>query len=234
MSLLTVNDRLTLGDKFKGTVRYIGRIKSKDGKWIGLELDDPVGANNGSVNGVRYFHCKDRHGIFIRYEKIREGLVCEPRDIGEPRTLEHQAHVYESKIRRLEETIEGLKNTEREEIVGLRRENEEIKKTILFLQRRMGLVEPERNEKVYSELKELAEESKKHVSDMVDLVSDVCEILNRGKTMRGSSVKECERHRVVFLVSRIIDGVLDGDMEAVEHFKKEFGDIMKKHGISVG
>ncbi|CAD25401.1 hypothetical protein [Encephalitozoon cuniculi GB-M1] len=234
MSLLTVNDRLTLGDKFKGTVRYIGKIKSKDGKWIGLELDDPVGANDGSVNGVKYFHCKDRHGIFIRYEKIRGGLVCESKGMdGDGEVPQDRIHFYESKIRRLEETIEALKSTEKEEIVELRRENEEIKKIILSLRERIGSEEPERNGSLYSELKEFVKNSRRQVYDMVELVSDISEILNRNRSIQRSSVRECERHRVMFLVNGIIDGVLDENAGVVERLRREFVSIMKSHGINV-
>ncbi|KAG5860030.1 CAP-Gly domain-containing protein [Encephalitozoon hellem] len=233
MSLLMVNDRLTLGDKFKGTVRYIGRIKSKDGKWIGLELDEPVGANNGSVNGVRYFHCRDKHGIFIRYEKIREGLVCEPREMGDGSKASQQAHLYEMKIKKLEETIEALRSAEKGEIVELRRENEEIKRIVLLLQEKINSKRADRDGKAYSELKELAEGSRRHISDIIGLVSEMSEALSRRGLARKKAIQECERHRVMFLVNRIIDGVLDDDAEAVERFKGEFESIMKKHGINV-
>lgn len=229
-----VNDRLTLGDKFKGTVRYIGKIKSKDGKWIGLELDEPVGANNGSVNGIRYFHCKDKHGIFIRYEKIREGLVCESRGVSaDGKISRDQIHLYELKIRKLEEIIESLKGTEKEEIVELRKENEEIKRIVISLREGTSSKKIDRDGRTYLELKELAEGSRKHISDMVGLVSDIGEILNRNESAKRRSVQECERHRVMFLVKRIIDSVLDDNMEAAEHFKGEFVNIMKKHGIHV-
>lgn len=36
------------------------------GDFVGVELDDPLGKNNGTVKGVRYFSCKPKHGLFVR------------------------------------------------------------------------------------------------------------------------------------------------------------------------
>ena len=54
----------------RGTVRFTGNTHFSAGKWIGVELDEPVGKNNGSVAGRVYFLCDDDHGIFVRQNQI--------------------------------------------------------------------------------------------------------------------------------------------------------------------
>jgi hypothetical protein len=54
-----------------GTVRFVGPVRSSQGAWVGLELDEPLGENDGSTNGVRYFHCSKKHGLFVRAEELR-------------------------------------------------------------------------------------------------------------------------------------------------------------------
>ncbi|XP_019849545.1 PREDICTED: kinesin-like protein KIF13B [Amphimedon queenslandica] len=53
-----------------GTVKFIGDTEFAPGEWIGVALDRPQGKNNGSVKGVTYFKCKDKHGVFVRRDKI--------------------------------------------------------------------------------------------------------------------------------------------------------------------
>lgn len=50
----------------EGTVRFAGPTKFAAGSWVGVELDEEVGKNSGTVQGVTYFSCKDKHGIFVR------------------------------------------------------------------------------------------------------------------------------------------------------------------------
>lgn len=37
-----------------GIIRYIGKTEFKEGDWLGVELDSPMGKNDGSVAG--YFN----------------------------------------------------------------------------------------------------------------------------------------------------------------------------------
>eukprot|EP00106_Octopus_bimaculoides_P019860 XP_014787302.1 PREDICTED: kinesin-like protein KIF13A isoform X12 [Octopus bimaculoides] len=53
-----------------GVVQFIGTVHFASGIWIGVELDNPEGKNDGSVNGSRYFKCRSKHGIFVRHDKL--------------------------------------------------------------------------------------------------------------------------------------------------------------------
>ena len=51
--------------------RFVGITEFAPGKWIGVELLDPRGKNNGSVNGKEYFKCADNYGLFLRSGQIQ-------------------------------------------------------------------------------------------------------------------------------------------------------------------
>ncbi|KAF6754161.1 dynactin [Ephemerocybe angulata] len=54
----------------RGVVRFVGSTSFQVGKWVGIELDEAIGKNDGSVQGVQYFTCRPNHGVFIRPSKI--------------------------------------------------------------------------------------------------------------------------------------------------------------------
>ncbi|KAI4189981.1 MAG: hypothetical protein L6R41_001089 [Letrouitia leprolyta] len=59
----------------RGSVAYIGPIHEipGNGPWVGVKLDEPVGKNDGTAGGKRYFHCEAQYGVFVRPEKIQVG-----------------------------------------------------------------------------------------------------------------------------------------------------------------
>ena len=44
-----------------------------EGFFVGIHLDEPFGKNNGSFNGVKYFECLSKYGMFLRPKKITVG-----------------------------------------------------------------------------------------------------------------------------------------------------------------
>ncbi|KAG5518874.1 hypothetical protein PMAC_002405 [Pneumocystis sp. 'macacae'] len=54
-----------------GWVRFIGQVKGlPEGIWVGIEYDAPVGKNDGSFQGVRYFSANENYGSFLHPDRI--------------------------------------------------------------------------------------------------------------------------------------------------------------------
>mmetsp|Transcript_87441 Transcript_87441/g.245448 ORF Transcript_87441/g.245448 Transcript_87441/m.245448 type:complete len:259 (+) Transcript_87441:65-841(+) len=61
-----VGARAFVMGKHRGTIRFVGETKFAPGNWIGVELDEPAGKNDGTVQGVSYFKCEPLKGLFCR------------------------------------------------------------------------------------------------------------------------------------------------------------------------
>lgn len=77
---IEVGKRCRVGgeDEKRGEVMYVGEVEEIPGglgKWIGVRLDEPVGRNDGSLKGKRYWG-KDgdaKYGVFVRPERVEVG-----------------------------------------------------------------------------------------------------------------------------------------------------------------
>jgi len=65
-----IGDRVMVGGTKPGVIMFIGETHFSTGEWAGVILDGPVGKNDGSVAGRRYFSCEVNHGIFARQSKL--------------------------------------------------------------------------------------------------------------------------------------------------------------------
>lgn len=80
---IEVGKRCRVGqeDTKRGEVMYVGEIEEIPGSggiWIGVKLDEPVGKNDGSLKGRRYWGessegSKPKYGVFVRPERIEVG-----------------------------------------------------------------------------------------------------------------------------------------------------------------
>ncbi|XP_064612124.1 CAP-Gly domain-containing linker protein 1-like isoform X3 [Liolophura sinensis] len=63
-------DRVMVSGTKPGTLRYVGETDFAKGIWAGVELDDPMGKNDGAVAGKRYFSCQPLYGLFAPVHKV--------------------------------------------------------------------------------------------------------------------------------------------------------------------
>jgi tubulin-folding cofactor B len=67
---------IKLGDRFEvrvpgqpvriATVKYVGTVDFSKGWWIGVRYDEPLGKNDGMVDGKRYFECYPKYGGLVK------------------------------------------------------------------------------------------------------------------------------------------------------------------------
>ncbi|XP_006560516.2 restin homolog isoform X7 [Apis mellifera] len=65
-----IGDRVWVGGTKPGAIAYIGETQFAPGDWAGVVLDEPIGKNDGSVAGCRYFQCEPKRGIFSRLTRL--------------------------------------------------------------------------------------------------------------------------------------------------------------------
>lgn len=63
---LAVGQTVELNDGRNAIIRFLGPTGFAPGEWIGVELDESTGKNDGSVKGDRYFDCEANYGMFLR------------------------------------------------------------------------------------------------------------------------------------------------------------------------
>lgn len=49
----------------KGVIQFIGSLEGREGTYIGVELESPLGSHDGKYKDKQYFTCLDKYGIFI-------------------------------------------------------------------------------------------------------------------------------------------------------------------------
>lgn len=75
-------------DTRRGVVKYVGNVKdipNGSGAWVGVHLDEPIGKNDGSINGTRYWGepSEMKHGVLVRPERIDIGDYPPMDDLGD-------------------------------------------------------------------------------------------------------------------------------------------------------
>lgn len=71
---MKVGDRVLInssGTAKLGTLRFLGTADFAKGEWAGVELDERIGKNDGSVGAKRYFQCEPMYGLFAPLQKVQ-------------------------------------------------------------------------------------------------------------------------------------------------------------------
>eukprot|EP00842_Homolaphlyctis_polyrhiza_P006108 jgi/Hompol1/6499/HPOL_002276-RA len=55
----------------RGVLRFIGEPQFSQGIWCGIELDEPTGKNNGTIQDVHYFDAQPNHGVFVQFPALQ-------------------------------------------------------------------------------------------------------------------------------------------------------------------
>jgi hypothetical protein len=58
----------------RGEIKFVGAVEGLGaGFWVGVQLDEPLGRNDGSYKGVRYFDAPNTFGSFVRPSLVTVG-----------------------------------------------------------------------------------------------------------------------------------------------------------------
>lgn len=69
---LNIGDHVLVGGVKEGILRFLGPTEFAKGVWVGVELPEPMGKNDGAISGKRYFQCEPKHGLFAPLPKVEK------------------------------------------------------------------------------------------------------------------------------------------------------------------
>ncbi|KAI9323316.1 hypothetical protein BX666DRAFT_43381 [Dichotomocladium elegans] len=95
---LQVGVRVLVHGENLGTVRFAGPTSFQTGKWVGVELDEAIGKNNGVVQGKRYFECRANHGVFVRPAFVKVLPSKEYHDVPASPRSDHNSDLQQSPL----------------------------------------------------------------------------------------------------------------------------------------
>ena len=53
---------------------YVGKVDGLPlGYWVGVKYDEPIGKNNGTIKGQKYFECLPKYGGMVRPNNLKVG-----------------------------------------------------------------------------------------------------------------------------------------------------------------
>eukprot|EP00039_Didymoeca_costata_P022462 m.4581 g.4581 ORF g.4581 m.4581 type:complete len:707 (-) comp3023_c0_seq1:61-2181(-) len=79
-SVFQTQERVFIAEYGMGTVRYVGEHHKNKGPIIGIELDEPNGLNDGSIDGHSYFKCAWAKGVIVPPSKVSKVVALNEED----------------------------------------------------------------------------------------------------------------------------------------------------------
>ena len=226
-----LDKRINIRDGVGGVVRYCGPVKGKPGIWVGIELDECRGKNDGSYQNERYFSCAPGYGLFIRLRPKGESAPrmnrIEPDEASYDKPLDGSGAGGDwSLFGASRGNAAGDWAISGREADGTAEKDAANRR--LLEERALLLSQVEYYKGLLSRLME-------RIKSGIGAVK--CEIINVKERLGRISrqpVPSSEHDQVLRLVQTICGLCKRGnEAEARPHFQK-FKSIMEKHGISVG
>ena len=86
-----IGDRVYVNGSKPGYIAFLGETQFATGEWAGVVLDEFIGKNDGSINGIKYFQCEPKRGMFCKISKLTRtpgALPSMPRSRGDDNVSE--------------------------------------------------------------------------------------------------------------------------------------------------
>lgn len=83
-------------------------------RWFGIELDEPLGRHDGTVEEVRYFAAPDDHGVFVTEAKLTK-LHNQPPKPGKTISDEYESQTFSMNYHTLEDSLENPNDDDQED-----------------------------------------------------------------------------------------------------------------------
>jgi len=225
---IQVNDTIILKNNLRGTIRYIGYVEGREEEWVGIELDEPRGSNDGEVDGIRYFDCEENHGLFVKYQKLTMKMTTIDRSGVNPMKL---GEVNASGMN--PSWVSSVKLEDPMKLDGVKLTSPIKLTSSVNSQNTLS----QEKRKAQSETLEKCHAIEKFHLESLKTIQGCLERLQRKVDALNLSCKRPvdagEREVLIELVSGMIEMEKTGDRKGMASHLKKFKDIMAKHKIKV-
>ncbi|CAE7521317.1 CLIP3 [Symbiodinium sp. CCMP2592] len=214
-------DAMTKQEEKTGTIRFLGTTSFSEGEWVGLELEDDGGKNDGEVRGQRYFTCPPQRGLFMRPTMVKLPAPA-PTEEGQDGEVSLRLQLAEAVEENNVGAIEGL--LWKAEAEGVPQEE------IDLAQRRLAYLQT--SEIVVEDSDSAEEEPPKPKPQLIDLLGGEEEVKKHqaaSRTLQQKVVQMVKENEDPASQPAIYQGMgLEHMLQSSVRFKKDFDDVCHK------